>query len=310
MAINTLATATNFQKALDVLAVREAVTGWMEANAGQVKYTGGAEVKIPKMSVQGLGDYDRDNGYLMGSATLEYETKKMTQDRGRKFQLDSMDVDETSFVTTASSVMGEFQRTKVIPEIDAYRLSKIATEAINANVAGMVQYGYTPGAANTSALRKVKEGIAAIRDLGYDGPLVVHATDSFILELELELANKISTVNFKKGGIITKVPAVDEVPIIPTPANRLVTAIKLNDGKTSGQEKGGFEKGATAKDINFEIMPLKTPVAISKQDKMRIFDPNTNQKADAWAMDYRRFHDLWILENKVNSIYVSIKDSE
>lgn len=310
MAINTLATATNFQKALDMLAVREAVTGWMEANAGQVKYTGGAEVKIPKMSVQGLGDYDRDNGYLMGSATLEYETKKMTQDRGRKFQLDSMDVDETNFVTTASSVMGEFQRTKVIPEIDAYRLSKIATEAINANVAGMVQYGYTPGAANTSALRKVKEGIAAIRDLGYDGPLVVHATDSFILELELELANKISTVNFKKGGIITKVPAVDEVPIIPTPANRLVTAIKLNDGKTSGQEKGGFEKGATAKDINFEIMPLKTPVAISKQDKMRIFDPNTNQKADAWAMDYRRFHDLWILENKVNSIYVSIKDSE
>lgn len=310
MAINTLATATNFQKALDVLAVREAVTGWMEANAGQVKYTGGAEVKIPKMSVQGLGDYDRDNGYLMGSATLEYETKKMTQDRGRKFQLDSMDVDETNFVTTASSVMGEFQRTKVIPEIDAYRLSKIATEAINANVAGMVQYGYTPGAANTSALRKVKEGIAAIRDLGYNGPLVIHATDSFILELELELANKISTVNFKKGGIITKVPAVDEVPIIPTPANRLVTAIKLNDGKTSGQEKGGFEKGATAKDINFEIMPLKTPVAISKQDKMRIFDPNTNQKADAWAMDYRRFHDLWILENKVNSIYVSIKDSE
>ena len=310
MAINTLATATNFQKALDVLAVREAVTGWMEANAGQVKYTGGAEVKIPKMSVQGLGDYDRDNGYLMGSAALEYETKKMTQDRGRKFQLDSMDVDETNFVTTASSVMGEFQRTMVIPEIDAYRLSKIATEAINANVAGMVQYGYTPGAANTSALRKVKEGIAAIRDLGYDGPLVIHATDSFILELELELANKISTVNFKKGGIITKVPAVDEVPIIPTPANRLVTAIKLNDGKTSGQEKGGFEKGATAKDINFEIMPLKTPVAISKQDKMRIFDPNTNQKADAWAMDYRRFHDLWILENKVNSIYVSIKDSE
>lgn len=310
MAINTLATATNFQKALDLLAVREAVTGWMEANAGKVIYTGGAEVKIPKMSVQGLGDYDRDNGYLMGSATLEYETKKMTQDRGRKFQLDSMDVDETNFVTTASSVMGEFQRTKVIPEIDAYRLSKIATEAINANVAGMVQYGYTPGAANTSALRKVKEGIAAIRDLGYDGPLVIHATDSFILELELELANKISTVNFKKGGIITKVPAVDEVPIIPTPANRLVTAIKLNDGKTSGQEKGGFEKGATAKDINFEIMPLKTPVAISKQDKMRIFDPNTNQKADAWAMDYRRFHDLWILENKVNSIYVSIKDSE
>lgn len=310
MPINTLATATNFQTALDLMAVREATTGWMEANAGKVKYSGGAEVKIPKMSVQGLGDYDRDNGYVQGSVNLEYETMKMTQDRGRKFQLDSMDVDETNFVATASSVMGEFQREKVIPEIDAYRLSKIATEAIDAKVAGMVQYGYTPGATGTSALRKVKEGIAAIRSLGYNGPLVVHATDAFILELELEMAGKITAVDFKKGGIITKVPAVDEVPIIPTPANRMVTAITIYDGKTEGQEAGGFVKGSTAKDINFEIMPRTTPLAISKQDKMRIFDPNTYQKADAWSMDYRRYHDLWVQDNKLNSIYVSIKDAQ
>lgn len=310
MPINTLATATNFQTALDLMAVREATTGWMEANAGKVKYSGGAEVKIPKMSVQGLGDYDRDNGYVQGSVNLEYETMKMTQDRGRKFQLDSMDVDETNFVATASSVMGEFQREKVIPEIDAYRLSKIATEAIDAKVAGMVQYGYTPGATGTSALRNVKEGIAAIRSLGYNGPLVVHATDAFILELELEMAGKITAVDFKKGGIITKVPAVDEVPIIPTPANRMVTAITIYDGKTEGQEAGGFVKGSTAKDINFEIMPRTTPLAISKQDKMRIFDPNTYQKADAWSMDYRRYHDLWVRDNKLNSIYVSIKDAQ
>ena len=51
MAINTLATATLFQNTLDKAAVREAVTGWMDANAGQVKYSGGAEIKIPKMSV-------------------------------------------------------------------------------------------------------------------------------------------------------------------------------------------------------------------------------------------------------------------
>ena len=71
MAINTLATATLFQATLDKVAVHDAVTGWMDANAGQVIYNGGAEVKIPKMSVQGLGDYDRDNGYTMGSVKLE-----------------------------------------------------------------------------------------------------------------------------------------------------------------------------------------------------------------------------------------------
>lgn len=310
MAINTLATATLFQKTLDKVAVQEAVTGWMDGNAGKVIYRGGAEVKIPKMSVQGMGDYDRDDGYAQGGITLEYETRKMTQDRGRKFQLDPVDVDENNFVTTAASAMGEFQRVHVIPEIDAYRISKIATETIAANKAGMVAYGYTPGATGTSALRKIKEGIKAVRDMGYNGPLVVHATNDFIMELELELAGKISAVTFSKGGINTKVPAIDEVPIISTPKNRMYTSIVLRDGKTDGQKDGGYAKGTKALDVNFMVIPKKTPVAITKQDVMRIFDPNTNQKLNAWQMDYRRFHDIWILDNELNSVYLNIKDEK
>lgn len=310
MAINTLATATLFQKTLDKVAIQEAVTGWMDANAGQVIYNGGAEVKIPKLSVQGMGDYDRDNGYQQGSVTLEYETRRMTQDRGRKFQLDPMDIDESSFVATAASVMGEFQRMFVIPEIDAYRISKIASETITAAKAGMVAYGYTPGTTGTSALRRLKEGIKAVREQGYNGPLVVHATPEFIMELELELAGKITTVTFSKNGIDTQVPSVDGVPIVPTPANRMYTAITIYDGKTAGQEAGGYVKGSTGLDINFMVLPRDTPIAITKLDIMRIFDPTINQKLNAWQMDYRRFHDLWVLDNKLNSIYLSIKDEQ
>ena len=109
MAINTLATADIFMRNLDKIAMRDATTGWMDANAGQVIYNGGATVKIPKMTVQGLGVYDRDNGYAQGSVGLTYETYTLTQDRGRKFHLDAMDVDETNFVATASQVMAERQ---------------------------------------------------------------------------------------------------------------------------------------------------------------------------------------------------------
>lgn len=309
MAINTLATATLFQNSLDKVAIQEAVTGWMDANAGQVIYRGGAEVKIPKIAVQGMGDYDRDNGYQQGSVTLEYETRKMTQDRGRKFQLDPMDIDENNFVTTAATVMGEFQRMYVIPEIDAYRISKLATETITANKAGMVSYGYTPGATGTSALRRAKEGIKAVREMGYNGSLVMQANPDFIMELELELAGKIAAVTFSKGGINTQVPSVDGVPILSTPANRMYTAITLYDGKTEGQEQGGYAKGSTAKNINFMVLPRSTPIAITKQDIMRIFDPTVNQKLNAWQMDYRRFHDIWVLDNKLNSIYLDIKDA-
>ena len=309
MAINTLATAALFQTTLDQIAVQEATTGWMDANAGQVIYNGGAEVKIPKMTVQGMGNYDRNNGYQQGSVTLEYETKKMTQDRGRLFQLDPMDINENNFVTTAAAVMGEFQRTQVVPEIDAYRISKLATETIVANKAGMVVKGYTPGAASTSALRKLKEGIKAVRE-GYNGALIVQATPDFIMELELELAGKIIMATFSKGGIQTQVPSVDGVPIIPTPSNRMYTAIKINDGKTGGQEKGGYEKGTSAKSLNFFVCPTTTPIAVTKQDIMRIFDPNINQKLNAWQMDYRRFHDMWILENRLDSVFLNIKEAE
>lgn len=307
MAINTLAAATIFMQQLDQIAVQDAVTGWMDANSGQVQYNGGKEVKIPKMTVQGLGTYDRDTGYVQGGVTLTYETREMTQDRGRKFQLDPMDINESNFIPTAAAVMAEFQRTYVIPEIDAYRISKIASETITANKAGMIEYGYTPGAASTSALRKIKEGIKAIRSL-YNGPLVCHATPDFIMELELELAGKITAVTFSQGGINTSVPAVDGVPIVSTPSNRMYTAITLNDGKTSSQEGGGYAKGSKAKDINFFICPRTTPIAVTKQDVMRIFDPLTNQKLNAWQIDYRRFHDLWVLDNKLDSIYLNIKD--
>ena len=309
MAINTLATATIFQNTLDQVAVQDATTGWMDENAGQVIYNGGSEVKIPKMTVQGLADYDRDEGYVQGGVTLTYQTKEMTQDRGRKFQLDAMDINENNFVTTAATVMGEFQRERVVPEIDAYRISSLVTAAIGAKKAGMVEYGYVPGAANTSALRKLKTGISALRDMGYNGPLVVQATSAFILELELELAGKITNVTFSKGGIETQVPSVDGVPIIPTPSNRMYSAITLYNGK-SDQAAGGYTKGAKALDVNFFVCPRTTPVAVTKQDKMKIFTPDQNQDADAWKMNYRRYHDMWILDNKLDSLYVSIKDAK
>ena len=59
-----------------------------------------------------------------------------------------------------------------------------------------------------------------------------------------------------------------------------------------------------------KVCPVTTPIAVTKQDIMRIFDPTTNQKLNAWQMDYRRFHDMWILENKLDSIYLSIQEAK
>ena len=305
---NTIAYAQVLQNALDQVATQELLTGWMDKNAGKVKYNGGKEIKIPMVSTDGLGDYSRGaaNGYAGGDIKFEYKTYEMTQDRGRKFTLDAMDVDETNFIATAGTVMGEFQRTHVNPEIDAYRLSALAQVAVKNDK--NVKYSYE--ITKDTIVEEIKKGIKEIRENGYNGQLVCHLTYDAMLAVENKLAGNLSSVTFSQGGIDTTVPSIDRVALIATPQNRMYSTIKINDGVSSGQEKGGYTKGEGASNVHFIIVPVDVPVAVTKQDLMRIFDPNTNQHANAWAMDYRRYHDLWVLENKINSVYACFEGAK
>ena len=298
--------ATIFQRELDKQVVAQATSGWMEDNAGLVKYSGGNEVKIPKINMNGLGKYDRATGFVGGSVTLEYETKTLTQDRGRTFMLDRMDVDETNFVATAANVMGEFQRTQVVPEIDAYRYSSISAQAI---AAGSARGGYDPDA--ETILSEIKKDIHDIYDVAGEVPLVITVSMPVwaIISNSTEIMKFLSVIDFSRGEVKTKVRGIDENPIIPVPSARMKTKYVFYDGKTAGQEAGGFVADTNkAKNINWIITPRTAPIAISKTDKIRIFEPDTNQQADAWKIDYRKYHDLWIKDNQLAAIRVCIKE--
>lgn len=304
--MNTLECAKIFQTALDNQVIAEATSGWMEANAGQVQYNGGDEIKVPMMSTDGLGDYDREQGYVDGTVNLSYQTLKLTQDRGRAFTLDAMDVNEANFIANATSVMAAFQREKVIPEIDAYRYSAIGSGAItNSRASG----GYT--AAADTVLSALLDDIARVQDEVGEIPLVITmaAPIASMMAQSKDIGKMLDVTDFAQGDITTRVRSIDGYPIIRVPSARMLTSYVLNDGKTSGQEKGGFTPATDAKHINWIICPRTVPIGISKTDVMRIFDPQTYQKANAWRIDYRKFHDLFVLQNKWNTIWVNIKEA-
>lgn len=303
MAINTLQYSQQFQTVLDAQMLASATSAFMEANAGQVKYDGGDTVHIPEISMQGLAKYDRDEGFNQGSVTLKFNPYKMTQDRGRTFQLDSMDVNETNFVATAGTVMGEFQRTQVIPEIDSYRYSKIAALATAEN---KVTTGFTPAVA--TILEKLEAEITEIQDVvGEDeGLIVVMSTKLRTILNNADKFNRyLNVAEFKNGSINTTVKSFNDIPILGVPSARMKTAYVFNDGKTANQQAGGFKADTGAKDINWIIMPQRAPIAVSKTDKVRVFTPDVNQKADAWKIDYRKYHDLWVPKNRFAAIRVN-----
>ena len=196
-----------------------------------------------------------------------------------------------------SQLAGEFQRTKVVPEVDAYRISKIAqmTPAANRTV-------YTPAAG--TILKKMQEDIGAVRDeIGSDEQLVmlVSTPVSTILNTSTELGKKLDVTDFMRGEITTKVKSLDGVPLLVVPSARMNSRITL-----LANGKGGFAKAEGAAAINYIILPRRAPIAVSKTDNMRLFDPNTWQKAHAWHMDYRKFHDLWIPKNQLPGIRMSM----
>lgn len=303
MAINTLQYSQQFQTVLDAQMLASATSAFMEANAGQVKYDGGDTVHIPEISMQGLAKYDRDEGFNQGSVTLKFNHCKMTQDRGRTFQLDSMDVNETNFVATAGTVMGEFQRTQVIPEIDSYRYSKIAALATAEN---KVTTGFTPAVA--TILEKLEAEITEIQDVvGEDEGLIIVMSTKLrtILNNSDKFNRYLNVTEFKNGSVNTTVKSFNDIPILGVPSARMKTSYVFNDGKTASQQAGGFKVDTGAKDINWIIMPQRAPIAVSKTDKVRVFTPELNQKADAWKIDYRKYHDLWIPKNRFAAIRVN-----
>lgn len=305
--MNTIETASIIQTELDKAAVAQSTSGWMEVNKDLVKYNGGAEIKIPSLDMDGLADYDRKKGFNEGNVEFKYQTRTMTQDRGRSFSFDENDVNETNFALTAATVMGEFQRVRVTPEIDAYRYSKIAASCIAKNRASG---GYK--AEEATVLQSLYYDVAMVQDVvGENTPLVITISTMVhaMLSMSEKLSKRLDVTEFKQGDITLKVRSLDGIhPLIPVGSDRMKTEYLFKDGKTEGQEAGGFAATENSRNINWIITPRKAPIAVSRTDKMRIFDPETNQKARAWAMDYRKFHDLWITDNKIMQCFVNIQE--
>lgn len=301
--LNTLEFTTEMQKGLDQLTVNNATTGWMEANAGQVKYDGGKTIKLPRMSTTGLGDYDRDAGFnKKGKVTLEYKDYTMTQDRGTSFQLDAMDVAETNFVASAGNTIKVFQTEHVIPEIDAYRYATLAAKAKTASQSEAITLD------TSTALKKFREHVRAVRDyIGQETPLICSITSAALALIEDndKFARQINVADFKQGSINLRLKVIDDVYFRVVPSARMYDKFIFQTGETEWGFKADTDGGGKA--LNWIICPQTLPIAISRTDKLRVFEPNVNQGADAWKIDYRKYHDLWVLDSKLKAIFACTK---
>ena len=245
------------------------------------------ELIIPKMDMSGLADYSRNSGYVDGEVTLTNESVKCNFDRGRMFTVDTLDNAETAGIAYGR-LASEFIRTKVVPELDAFRLAKYASvEGI-----GTATGDLTTGANVITALRAAKNEMSEAEVPENERYLFITPT----------LYGMIQDLDSNKS----KAAVEGFAGIIQVPQSRFYTAILQRTG-AGDQAAGGYTKAEGAKDINFMIVHKPAVIQFQKHVAPKVITPDANQSSDGWKFGYRNVGIADAYENKVAGIYAHTK---
>ena len=277
---NNIQLAEKFVPIIDEIYKNASLTAVLDATA-QVDFTGTNTVKIMKINTTALGDYSKENGYPDGDVTVTWEALQLMNDRAKGFSIDRMDNEET-LGQAFGGAMGNFMSAHVAPETDAYRFSAYAKRA-----GGKASGDLADGEAVIKAVR------AAITAMD-EAEVPLEDRILFITPTMFGLVQDLDTTKSKE--VFKRVSAVVEVP-----QTRFNSDITLN----SGADSWGY--AASGKDINFMVVSKSAIVQAKKFALPKIFDPDTNQEKDAWKFQFRLYHDAFVLDNKVNGIYVHTK---
>lgn len=287
---NNIVLAKKYTTLLDEVYQKEALTSVLDSDSSLVREGANAnEIVIPRMLLDGLADYDRNGGgYVRGSASLTWETVKFNYERGRQFAVDDMDNEETvqlAFGKLAST----FERTKVIPELDAFRFASYCAKA------GTKKTEEIAASTILSQLRAAK--------VEMDNAEV--PVEGRILFLTSEMDGMLEDMDTTKSRAVLN----GYSKRIVVPEGRFWSAIKMLDGKSADEEKGGYTKADGAVGINFIAIHPTAVLQYTKHAVTKIVPPEMNNDADEWLHNYRSYGLCDCYENKLKGIYVSVKEA-
>ena len=300
MAINSLETAKRYTDELDKAIVQKAVTGFFADNVFKAKFAGAKTVIMPDISFVGLADYNRDSGFSLAGTTIGNTSYTLTMDRGRKLQIDCEDMDETGVANLAGQVLGEYVRTQVVPEMDAYVLSKLAKVA--SDKSHKTTYAAAKAASQlATAINNVQSRV------GYDEELVAFCDPTFYAQLmnSTEFSRNIVVSDFAKGGLNTRVKFFNSVALIPVTEDRMREEYDFKAGTaatSSAAATGGFAPKANTGYTRALVIPKKGASLVKKTETLRIFTPEQNIDADAYAFNYRLYYDVFVKKSKLDGI--------
>lgn len=291
------------------------------------------ELIIPKLTMDALADYSRSNGYAAGDVTFTNETVTFNYDRGRRFNVDNMDNEESAGLAFGR-LAAEFIRTISTPELDAFRFATYAgAEGINVK-SGTLSTG-------ENVISEIVNAASVMDDAEV-------SPENRVLFITPTLYNAAMNVN----TTVSKAVLDGFSKIVKVPQSRFYTAIDMADGISEGEKAGGYKKAAAhyelttsspddwstnsagyftleggvytpvsgspswqaskyykkvseeGKNINFMIIEKSAVIQFPKHTVNKVVTPEENQTSDSWLFFFRAYGLADSYENRRSGIYL------
>ena len=233
-----------------------------------------------------VADFDTDgtseyNGtYEDGAVTLRWTPYSPNFNQAIRLNIDWIENEESAGLPL-SQTMSKFEKNKIYPQLDKFRISKYHQLG-----ATKVEEDLSNGTAIITSLRKAFDTLTDDKEVD---------PENIICFIQSGLISQIKDLDTTKSRAIL----ADLPNIVPMPSKRMFT-----NGEFVA--KKGFQANSESKYINFILLDKQKVLQGNKRVFTKVFTPEENQNSDGYSMPYHMYGIAEILKNGREAVYSSV----
>lgn len=276
---------------------------WSTENTEKYRVVNAKTIELPKLSTGGRVDGDRAKiGDFSQNFSNDWETKELKNHRIWQTLVHPQDVNQTNMVASISKITKTMNETKKFPELDVMMFSTLyalrnAQKAIEQETAELT-------------VSNVLTKFDAMMDAMDEALVPVSGRILYCDTYTKTLIDNAITIVRNNGDkkLVRSVSRLEEVDIVSVPTKLFKTEYTFNDGKTEGQEGGGFTAKSTAKDMAMILVHPSAVLPIVSYAFAQLQPPSALSQGK-YVYFEESFEDVFILNERVDAIQICVKKS-
>lgn len=285
--------AERFEREIEQQFARELTSADLAENT-RYRFIDAQTIRVSTVELTGYKDHARDGSKNRGTVGNTYQAFSLTHDRDIEFFVDEMDVDETNQVLSAANITSAFNEDQAIPELDAYRYSKLYSEFV-------AQGGTVDETVLTEAnILQIFDQLMEDMDeasVPQSGRMLKVTPPVYTMLKNAEGLQRTLDVTGGAAGINRNVRSLDEVTIVPVPSVRMKTAYDFAEGWTPA---------VGAKQINMMLYHTSGILAPVKVADIYLWNKGQSpESAFGYLYQNRMYSDLFVIKAKVDAVAIN-----